>query len=134
MMVYLWKQVPFTTLVLSSVLVGLGKELEEAAATLGASRAQATWHVMLPQVMPGIVSATIIVFAFNFGSFETPFVLGPGHPETLPVAAFRSFTSPDYAQRLDAMAIVTVVAVISAILLWTYIALYRRFERRRGRQ
>ena len=35
MFVYLWKQVPFTALIIHSVLLGLGPEYEEAASTLG---------------------------------------------------------------------------------------------------
>jgi putative spermidine/putrescine transport system permease protein len=134
MIVYLWKQIPFTTLILTSVLMGLGKESEEAAATLGASRVQTLWHVTLPQIMPGIVSATIIVFAFNFGSFEVPFILGGGFPNTLPVEAWRAFDDADYGNRLRAMAIVMVIGFFSGAILYAYLAAYRRFETLRGRQ
>lgn len=134
MFVYLWKQIPFTTLILYSVLMGLGKESEEAAATLGAGRWQTFWHVTLPQIMPGVVSATIIVFAFNFGSFEVPFILGGGFPNTLPVEAWRAFDDADYSKRLRAMAIVMFIGLLSSVVLLTYLAAYRRFERMRGRQ
>ena len=133
MFVYLWKQIPFSTLILYSVLTGLGEETEEAARTLGASRWQTFWHVTLPQLTPGIVSATVIVFAFNFGSFEVPFVLGAGFPNTLPVEAWRAFNDADYSRRLSAMAITVVISLISSLLLLIYLALYRRYERRRGR-
>jgi putative spermidine/putrescine transport system permease protein len=134
MFVYLWKQIPFTTLILYSVLMGLGKESEEAAVTLGAGRWQTFWHVTLPQIMPGVVSATIIVFAFNFGSFEVPFILGGGFPNTLPVEAWRAFDDADYSKRLRAMAIVMFIGLLSSAVLLTYLAAYRRFERLRGRQ
>lgn len=133
MIVYLWKQIPFSTLIIYSVLMGLGQESEEAALTLGASRWQTFWHVTLPQIMPGIVSATIIVFAFNFGSFEVPFILGGGFPNTLPVEAWRAFDDADYSRRLRAMAIVMFIAFISSAVLIIYLSLYRRFERKRGR-
>ena len=133
MIVYLWKQIPFTTLIIYSVLMGLGREHEEAAATLGAKGWQTFWHVTLPQIMPGIVSATVIVFAFNFGSFEVPFILGPGFPNTLPVEAWRAFDDADYTRRLRAMAIVVVIGALSSVILLTYLAAYRRFERMRGR-
>lgn len=133
MLVYLWKQIPFVTLIVYSVLMGLGRESEEAAATLGAKPWQAFWHVTLPQIMPGIVSATVIVFAFNFGSFDVPFILGGGFPNTLPVEAWRAFDDADYSRRLRAMAIVMFIGFISSILLFTYLTLYRRFERGRGR-
>lgn len=134
MLVYLWKQIPFMTLIIFSVLLGLGEESEEAAATLGADGWQTFWHVTLPQIMPGIISGTVIVFAFNFGSFEVPFILGGGFPNTLPVEAWRAFDNPDYAaNRPRAMAIVMVIAAISGAILYAYLTAYRRFERRRGR-
>ena len=133
MIVYLWKQIPFSTLIIYSVLMGLGKESEEAALTLGANRWQTFWHVTLPQIMPGIVSATIIVFAFNFGSFEVPFILGGGFPNTLPVEAWRAFDDADYSRRLRAMAIVMFISLVSSIVLIVYLSLYRRFEQKRGR-
>jgi len=133
MAVYLWKQVPFTTLIVYSVLMGLGKESQEAASTLGASRRQVFWHVTLPQIFPGIVSATLIVFPFNFGSFEVPFILGAGFPSTLPVMAWRAFADADYSRRLSAMAIVMVISFLSGLLLFAYLHFYRRFERNRGR-
>ena len=134
MFVYIWKQVPFTTLIVYSVLMGLGPESEEAAATLGANKWQTFWQVTLPQIMPGIVSATIIVFAFNFGNFEIPFILGGGFPNTLPVEAWRAFEDADYARRLRAMAIVMFIGLLSGFVLFVYLATYRRFERLRGRQ
>jgi putative spermidine/putrescine transport system permease protein len=134
MFVYVWKQVPFTTLIVYSVLMGLGRESEEAAATLGANPWQTFFHVTLPQIVPGIVSATIIVFAFNFGSFEVPFILGGGFPNTLPVEAWRAFDDADYSNRLRAMAIVMFIGLLSSAVLISYLWAYRTFERARGRQ
>ena len=128
MLVYLWKQIPFSTLIIYSVLIGIGPESEEAAATLGSSRWQTFWYVTLPQLLPGIVSATVIVFAFNFSSFEVPFILGAGFPNTLAVEAWRAFDDADYTRRLRAMAIVIFISVISSLMLLVYLNLYRRFE------
>ena len=134
MAVYLWKQIPFTTMIVYSVLMGLGFEYQEAATTLGANRCQTFWYVTLSQIVPGIVAATLIVFPFNFGSFEVPFILGADFPNTLAVQAWRTFDNADYSNRLGAMAIVMTISLVSGILLLIYLTLYRRFERMRGRQ
>lgn len=133
MWVYVWKQLPFTTMVVFSVLIGLGRDTEEAARMLGANPKQVFWMVTLPQIMPGVVSASLIVFAFNFGSFEAPMILGASYPNTLSVEAWRAFDDANYSRRLGAMAIVMFVALISSAILLSYITLYRRFERNRGR-
>ncbi len=134
MLVYLWKQIPFSTLIIHSVLVGLGTESEEAAVTLGANPRQTFWHITLPQLMPGIVSSTVIVFAFNFSSFDVPFILGGGFPSTLAVEAWQAFDNADYTRRLQAMAIVIFISLVSSLMLIIYLSFYRRFERLTGRQ
>ncbi len=81
MLVYLWKQVPFMTVVLYAHLLVLSREPEESALLLGANRVQILWHVTLPRLIPAIVSSSLIVFAFNFGAFEVPYILGAGYPK-----------------------------------------------------
>ena len=132
MLVYLWKQVPFQTLLLTSVLAGQDSNHEAAAALLGAKPRQVFWLVTLPRLVPGIVSATLIVFAFNFGAFEVPLILG-GEPNTLPVAAWRAFSDADVERRLYGAAIVVVVCALLSVLLLGYLLLYRALERRWGR-
>ncbi|MBO6855211.1 MAG: sugar ABC transporter permease [Marivivens sp.] len=131
--VYVWKQTPFIALTVYAVLLGIGRETEEAAAVLGADRGTIFWKVTFPQILPGIVSATLICFAFNVGAFEAPFILGGGYPDTLPVIAWRLFNDADYSLQLQGMAAVVSIAMISGCLLFAYLWAYRRFERRRGR-
>ncbi|WP_169545987.1 ABC transporter permease [Sneathiella aquimaris] len=133
MVVYLWKQVPFMTLMLYSNLLVLGREQEESAMLLGASGWQIFWHVTFPRLTPSLVGATLIVFAFNFGGFEVPFILGAGYPNTLTVEAWRLFSDADYTNRPSAMAVTTVITIVSAICLLGYLTFYRRLERKRGR-
>ncbi|MBS3849827.1 sugar ABC transporter permease [Devosia sp. BSSL-BM10] len=131
--VYVWKQVPFITLAIYAVMLGVGRETEEAAAILGANRWQILSQVTLPQIMPGVVSSTLICFAFNVGAFEAPFILGGGFPDTLPVVAWRYFNDADYTLQLQGMATVVSIALVAGIILFTYLAIYRRFERKIGR-
>ena len=85
-------------------------------------------HVLLPLIFPGLVSASVLVFAFTFGAYEIPAVLGAHYPAALPVLAYRSYTDVDLAARPEAMAMAVVIAVISAVL----IAVYLRATRRAG--
>ncbi|TVR68413.1 MAG: ABC transporter permease subunit [Spirochaetaceae bacterium] len=132
MLVYLFKQVPFTFIIVTAVLSGVGPEYEEAARTLGASRMQAFRFVLLPRIMPGVVTSSLLVFAFNFQSYEIPYLLGATFPATLPVEALRRFNVPDLTRRPEAMAYVVAITVISGIVLFAYLRLYRRWERSRG--
>ena len=131
--VYVWKQTPFVALTLYAVLLGVGRETEEAAAILGAKPRQIFFQVTLPQILPGIVSSTLIIFAFNIGAFEAPFILGGGFPDTLPVVAWRYFNDADYTLQLQGMATVVSIAIIASGILYSYLVFYRRYERRIGR-
>ena len=131
--VNVWKQAPFMTLAISAVLMGIGRDTQEAAAVLGARPGAIFFQVTLPQILPGIVSATLICFAFNMGAFEAPFILGGGFPDTLPVVAWRYFSDADYGFQRQGMAVIMSIAVLSGLILLAYLWLYRRYERSWGR-
>ena len=116
-LVYLWKEIPFIGLVILAVLKGVGHEYEEIAQTLGANPWQRFRYVLLPLLMPGLITTGIIVFAFVFGSFEIPLLLGQRYPNVLPVTAYRTYTDPDLNQRPEAMAMGIVITVIVILLL-----------------
>lgn len=126
---YVWKEVPFITVITLATLQALGDDHETIARTLGATRCQAFRHVLLPQIMPGVLAASAIVFAFTFGAYEIPALLGASHPQTLPVIAYRSFTDVDLAARPQAMALAILIALISALM----IVVYSRALRGKGR-
>jgi putative spermidine/putrescine transport system permease protein len=122
---FLWKEVPFVGLVVLAILQSVGPQYEEQARTLGANARQRFFNVLLPLIMPGIMSASIIIFAFTFASYEIPLLLGVRFPTTLPVQAFRLYQDPDLAQRPEAMAISIVLAVVAILLLVAYRRLAR---------
>lgn len=57
---------PTTVLVLASIFSGIPKELEEAAMTLGCSRIQAMFKVVLPLALPGIAAASVFAFVLSW--------------------------------------------------------------------
>jgi len=122
---YLWKEVPFIGLVVLAILKSVGPQFEELAQTLGANRWQRFWYVLLPLMMPGLLSTSIIVFAFVFASYEIPLLLGVRFPTTLPVWAFRNYQDPDLALRPEAMAVSVILALIAILLLVAYRRLAR---------
>lgn len=117
---FLWKEAPFIGIVVLAVLQGIGPQYEEIAQTLGANRWQRFRYVLLPLILPGVLSSSIIVFAFVFGSYEIPLLLGVRYPTTLPVLAFQDYQDPDLSLRPQAMAMSVILAVIAVILLIAY--------------
>ena len=129
---YVWKEVPFVGIVALAILRAAGDDLEAAAATLGASAWQRFRFVTLPVLLPGVLSTAIIVFAFAFGTFEVPLLLGASYPAVLPVLAHQRYTDVDLANRPEAMALAVVVTVIVVAAVLVGVALARRAVRRAG--
>jgi putative spermidine/putrescine transport system permease protein len=128
---YIWKEVPFIGVVVLAALQGDIRPFEEAAQVLGASSWQRFRHVILPLLMPGVLSTSIIVFAFTFGSFEVPFLLGQPFPAVLPVLAYRQYIDVDLASRADAMAISMLIAFMVSLLVLGYLKLSSKQRRER---
>ncbi|SMY09390.1 ABC transporter permease [Flavimaricola marinus] len=123
---YVWKEVPFIGVIILANMQTIGEDYESVARSLGASKWQSFRHVLLPLIAPGLSSASVIVFAFTFGAYEIPALLGANYPAALPVLAYRSYTDVDLASRPEAMAIAILIALLSAAMLCAYIRLSRR--------
>jgi putative spermidine/putrescine transport system permease protein len=126
---YVWKETVFIGVVVLAALARGVTEYEDLARTLGAGRWKRFWHVILPLITPAIVSTSVIVFAFGFGAFEVPFLLGQPYPAALPVLAYRAFTDVDLNARPEAMAMSVVIAVITAVAVLLYTWFSRRYVR-----
>lgn len=124
---YVWKEVPFIGVIVLANMQALGDDYERVARALGATRWQAFRHVLLPLILPGLLAASILVFAFTFGAYEIPALLGPNYPAALPVLAYRNYTDVDLAARPEAMAMAVIIAILSLILILIYMRLTRRY-------
>lgn len=126
---YVWKETPFIGVVALSALSSGVAELEDAARTLGAGPWSRFRLVTLPVLLPGVLATSIISFAFSFGSFEVPSLLGRAFPSTLPVVAYERYRDTDLTARPQAMAISVGIAVTIGALVLAYIALVDRSGR-----
>jgi len=99
---------PFSAMVIASVLVRLDRRLEEAAADLGASGWQVFTRVLLPLMRNGLVASFFIAFVLSTSEYVvTSFVSGRTQPLSVMVASdFRFHLSP----KLDALATLIVIA------------------------
>lgn len=126
---YVWKEAPFVAVLVLAVLSRGVADLEDAARALGAGWWQRLRHIVLPALAPALGAASVLVFAFTFGSYEVPFLLGRPFPATLPVVAYKQFRDPDLNARPLAMAI----AVLTVLLVGACALIYLRLaDRLRG--
>ena len=95
-------------------------KLEEAASTLGASRAWVFATVTLPLILPGILAGSILAFAKAMGEFGATitFVSNiPGQTQTLPSAIYAFLQVPGGETSALRLVIIAVVIAMGALLL-----------------
>lgn len=107
---------PFLVLTLEGALRSADLGLEEAAATMGASRLVVFWRVTLPMVLPSVVAGAVLSWARALGEFGATITFAgnfPGRTQTMPVAVYLALqTEPDAA-----LALSLVLLVVSVVLL-----------------
>ena len=113
---------PYTIAILSTAFNSLDKSLEEAAYDLGETKWSAFRLVILPLVMPGIISALLMSFTISLDEFIIAFFLAGNEP-TLPTYIFSQLRFPKQIPMI--MALGTVLVVMS-ILLLTIAEYFRR--------
>ena len=93
--------------------------LEEAAATLGASRWAVRLRVTLPLIAPGILAGAVMGFAKAMGEFGATitFVANiPGQTQTLPIAIWTALQIPGGEGAAAAMALLSCAVALGAVL------------------
>lgn len=123
---YAWKESAFVALVVVAALASHERDLDEAAAVLGAGPWQRLRRVALPLSAPAAIAAGGISFAYVLGSYEVAWLLGRTYPEPLPVLAFRLYTDIDLASRDQALGVALFTTALSLGALLVSAALLRR--------
>ncbi len=123
---------PFVVRTVQPVLQDLDPELEEAAASLGASRFQTVTRVILPTLLPALLTGFALAFARAVGEYGSViFIAGnlPGFSEIVPLLIVIRLEEYRYA---DATAIAAVMLVASFLILFVINRLQRWSELRTG--
>jgi molybdate transport system permease protein len=105
--------------------------LEDAAATLGASRMRVWRTVTLPLVVPGILAGAILGFAKALGEFGATitFVAAiPGETQTIPTAIYGLLQVPGSNAAVLSLVMVSVILAMGALLVSEWLA--RRMAKR----
>lgn len=100
-------------------------KLEEAAATLGASRLWVFATITLPLIVPGILAGAITAFAKAMGEFGATitFVSNiPGQTQTLPLAIYSQLQVPGGEASAARLAAVSVTLALGALLASEWLA------------
>jgi sulfate transport system permease protein len=108
---------PFVVRMVQPILQNLDREIEEAAASLGANRLKTFTKVIFPEVLPALLTGFALAFARALGEYgSVVFISGnmPMRTEITPLLIMTKLEQYDYA---GATAIAVVMLVVSFLLL-----------------
>ena len=116
---------PFVVLVVQARLVGIRREYEEAALSLGANSLHTFFQVTLPLMLPAVLAGMLFSFTISFDDITGTLFWKPGGVETVPTQIFamlRNSISP------EVNALGTVMVVITVTLPLAGVAIARRLS------
>jgi putative spermidine/putrescine transport system permease protein len=121
--------IPFVIITVTATLSGFDQSLIRASASLGANPRITFFKVILPLILPGVISGALFAFVTSFDEVvAVMFIAGPDQ-QTIPRQMWngiREAISPAI------LAVATILVIISVLLLTTLELLRRRSERLRG--
>jgi sulfate transport system permease protein len=123
---------PFVVRTVQPVLEDLEAELEEAAATLGASRWTTIRRVVLPSIAPALMTGFALAFARAVGEYGSVIFIAGNLPNVSEIAPLLIIIRLEEFRYADATAIAAVMLVASFILLFLINILQRWSEQRSG--
>jgi putative spermidine/putrescine transport system permease protein len=107
---------PFLVLSVWAALQRVDPQIENAAASLGASQATILRRIVLPQIVPGMLSGAIIVFALAASAFATPAIIGGRRLKVAATLAYDEFLNTLNWPLGAAVATLLLVALIAIIV------------------
>jgi raffinose/stachyose/melibiose transport system permease protein len=122
--IYIALNTPFATLLLRTFLVGIPKELEEAARIDGANEWQTATRVILPLAKAGFLTVGLVVglAAYNELLFAVTFI---SDPDKLPISTAYLNLSSGYKQQYELLSAAGVIMIAPVITL--FLLMQRRF-------
>jgi putative spermidine/putrescine transport system permease protein len=116
---FVWKQVPFVTLLLAGAMASIETQHIEAARNLGARRLRLLFDIVLPQVRGTLLVGLVLSFVTMLSVLSVPMMINPNSPTMLTVdVAYRISTFSDYGV---ANALCLLSLLLSAGGAWFYL-------------
>ena len=107
---------PYVIVVVGARFANFGPELEEAAASLGATPWQTFWRVTVPVLLPGLIAAALFAFAVSFDQFVISYFLAPPGTSTLPVEIYTSIRK-GFTPEINAISSIIILVSMGLMLI-----------------
>ncbi len=115
---------PFVMVTIQARLAGIDPALEEAAMDLGATPSMAFRKVIVPYLMPAIISGVLMAFTLSLDDFVVTYFVTDGGSETLPIRIYGAVK-----QRPAMLHVVSTVMIGITLVMVVLSELIKRFNR-----
>ena len=118
---------PLMVLTVCSILQGINRSLIEAARDLGAAPSVAFFLVTLPLSLPGVIAASIMIFALSVSAYVIPSILSGGREVVMSMLIYQQYTAtfrPDIGATLSVF-----LLAVTLILIGAYLYVFERRTR-----
>lgn len=124
--VYVFKGIPFVTLMTLTVMVRINRQYRGVAKSLGAGGFQQLLRIYLPLSRRVILWSCLVLYAYTLGSFEVPHFISAFQPRPLSANLYSLYLRPGISGFSEAMALGMMLLVFSGVTAVVYLGWLNR--------
>ncbi len=117
MLVYAAINLSFVTWIIRSYMMDIPKELEDAAKTDGAGELRILWEIIIPAILPGIITASVIAMIFAINEFLFTLLIASTPKAYTMSVALANFTGGSDGVIYNAIALVAFLAFLPVFIV-----------------
>ncbi len=118
--------IPYGIRIFTNIFELVGDQLEEQGKVLGAGSVQTFFHITLPTIMPGIISAGSLIFIISFSQYFPTLLIGGGSVRTFPLLMVPYIQSGDRMMAASYSVVFIGAAVLALLAIENVLKLYYR--------
>lgn len=130
-MAHITFDVPYVILNIMPRFSQMNPNIYEAAQDLGCSPSKAFFKVILPEILPGIISGMMMAFALSLDDFVVSYFTNGSSAQTLPITIY-SMTRRKVSPEINALSTIIFLIVIIVLITKNVIAIKQDANRRVG--
>ena len=117
MLIYAAINLSFVTWIIRSYMLDIPRELEDAARTDGASELRILWEIIIPAILPGIITASVIAMIFAINEFLFTLLIARTPDAYTLSVALANFTGGSDGVIYNAIALVAFLAFVPVFIV-----------------
>lgn len=110
----------YNVFLLRQFMMGIPRELDEAARIDGAGPLRTFYQIIVPQALPGLVAAGLFNFFYCWNDFFGPLIYLAGHPELHPITVGLTMFNNQYTQQTELIQAASLIACLIPFIIFFF--------------